>query len=246
MSDFHGVVHKNYKPYFQSLYDDMKARRDKSFFWPNGTQVYCGRQGSGKTISAVYHVMRLKLRYPNMILVTNLNISTLTPRHFYSKSELGLLLNTAREGVADSIAPLDPMTEYIAFKSIDQLSYALVGVNNQLKGVVYLIDEIHTYFNALDSKNIPMFVFTEISQQRKQRKLIIGTSQVFKRMALLFREQADNIISKPRKIGFFFHNRNIRNCFDTFQKVISANEQYNQTTFVPVQQLNKKGKISKR
>ena len=119
-----------------------------------------------------------------------------------------------------------------------------------------------------------MFVFTEISQQRKQRKLIIGTSQVFKRMALPFREQADNIIecftfygiltiqkvfqypyktdyddniiSKPRKIGFFFHNRNIRNCFDTFQKVISANEQYNQTTFVPVQQLNKKGKISKR
>ena len=62
---------------------------------------------------------------------------------------------------------------------MDELAIALTNVNNGFLGVIYIIDEIHTYFNSLESKNIPMFVFTEISQQRKQRKLIIGTSQLF-------------------------------------------------------------------
>ena len=121
----------------------------------------------------------------------------------------------------------------------------------------YLIDEIHTYFNALESKNIPMYVFTEISQQRKQRKLIIGTSQLFLRMAKPFREQCDSLIicnttfgvftsqkaydgmtleqdfdgslsGTIKKKGFFFHKRFIRNSFDTYQKVISGAEQYAQ------------------
>ena len=64
---------------------------------------------------------------------------------------------------------------YRKFSTIDELVELLVEVQNGKYGVVYLIDEIHTYFNALDSKGIPSYIFTEISQQRKQRKLIIGT-----------------------------------------------------------------------
>ena len=88
----------------------------------------------------------------------------------------------------------NPRKQYVLFNSMYTLERVLVGVNNGKFGVVYIIDEIHTYFNALDSKNIPMFVFTEISQQRKQRKLIIGTSQLFMRAAKPLREQCDNVI----------------------------------------------------
>lgn len=138
---------------------------------------------------------------------------------------------------------------------MEQLSIALTTVNNGYYGVIYIIDEIHTYFNALESKNIPMYVFTEISQQRKQRKLIIGTSQLFLRMAKPLREQCDNLIvcntllgivtfqkvydgmtlsqdfdgsliGNQKKSGFFFHNRKIRSAFDTYQKVVSGAEQY--------------------
>ena len=303
MSDYNSVVKKNPKMYLTPIYDDIQARRDKDFFWPTGTQIYCGKQGSGKTISAVYHILALKKRYPKMILISNLKLSTLTPHVFHTKGELRRLLNTSREGVEDSINPktlsssasstvlnsrskiseqtildstpngaviFNPATDYIQFSSMEQLSFLLVEVNNDRKGVVILIDEIHTYFNALDSKNIPMYIFTEISQQRKQRKCIIGTSQLFKRMALPFREQCDsmimcrtyfgvlttqkvydgdyktdyddNIISKPRKTGFFFHNRTLRNSYDTFQKVISGSDQYMQTIKVNIQEQNKKRK----
>lgn len=244
MSDYLGVLKKEFNIKPESIADDIKARKDINFFWPNGTQIYCGRQGSGKTLSAVHHVLRLKRRYPRAILVTNLRLKGMKEHRARSASVLKSFL-----------PELDSGTQYIRFNSLDELAVSLVAVNNGKYGVIYLVDEIHTYFNALDSKNIPMYVFTEISQQRKQRKLIIGTSQLFMRLAKPFREQCDsmivcntwlnfftyqraydgmtvdqdfngNLIGERKKTGWFFHTRKIRNAFDTFQKVVSANEQY--------------------
>ena len=70
----------------------------------------------------------------------------------------------------------------------------LTKYNNGEYGVIFLIDEIQLYFNSLQSKNINIDVMTQISQQRKQRKHIIGTSQVFGRMAKPLREQFSNVI----------------------------------------------------
>ena len=44
---------KEFKLYLDTLKQDLKNRHNKDFFAPFGTQVHCGRQGSGKTISAV-------------------------------------------------------------------------------------------------------------------------------------------------------------------------------------------------
>jgi len=238
------VIKKEYRPRVQSLRDDIVARRDKDFFWPTGTQVYIGRQGSGKTISAVKHVLKLLERYPKAKLVSNVALKPRVAVAFSNRNEL-----------RERSEALDPRRQYLRFNSLDQLAAALVEVNNGRHGVIYLIDEIHTYFNALESKNIPMYVFTEISQQRKQRKLILGTSQLFMRMAKPFREQCDSIIAchttfgifttttaydgmtieqdydgkitgTIKKRGFFFHDRKVRNAFDTFQKVVSGSEQY--------------------
>jgi len=242
MAGYTPVIKKSMAIYLEGLRDDLASRRDKEYFWPNGTQVYTGKQGSGKTISAVKHVLSLKFRYPKSLLVSNLilNKDVLKPRTFESKEELLVLLNE-----------IDYTKEYIVFQSVDDLHLVLVLCNNGKYGVIYLIDEIHTYFNALESKNIPMYVFTEISQQRKQRKLIIGTSQLFLRMAKPLREQCDNLIMCKTKFGFwtfqtaydgmtldqdydgklagnvkkrgwFFQTRDLRSSFDTYQKVSSA------------------------
>jgi len=242
------VVTKNSRPYIQSLRDDMKARKNKEFFWPTGTQVYCGWQGSGKTISAVKHLLDLKKRYPKSIIVSNIDLSVMTPHH------CGNNASQLKQFIVEN----DWTESYILFKTMDELAMCLTAVNNGHYGVIYVVDEIHTYFNALDSKNIPMYVFTEISQQRKQRKLIIGTSQLFLRMAKPFREQCDNLIfcstyfgvltiqrvfegatleqdfdgslkGNMRRVGWFFHTRKIRNAFDTFQKVVSGEIQFEQT-----------------
>ncbi len=78
--------------------------------------------------------------------------------------------------------------------------------NNGEQGVIYLIDEIHLYFNSLESKNINMDVMTQFAQQRKQRKHIVATSQVFGRMAKPLREQFSNIIVCTSILGVWQHN----------------------------------------
>jgi hypothetical protein len=241
------IVTKNIRPHLESLHDDIIARRNKDFFWPTGTQVYCGKQGSGKTISCVKHLLDLKKRYPKAIIVSNIQLKKYTPLRFQAnKKRLEDLL---------SHSEFAPTKHYILFGDMEELAIALTTVNNGFYGVIFIVDEIHTYFNALDSKNIPMYVFTEISQQRKQRKLIIGTSQIFLRMAKPLREQCDNLIicntiagvitfqkvfdgmslsqdydgglvGKQKRFGLFWHNREIRNAFDTYQKVVSGSEQY--------------------
>ena len=65
------------------------------------------------------------------------------------------------------------------FKELDNGEY----------GVIYLIDEIQLLFNSLESKNLDLNLFTTICQQRKKRKHIVGTSQVFNRISKGFREQ---------------------------------------------------------
>ena len=221
-------INKTFKFNFGVISDDLKNSKNKDYFKPSGVSVYVGWQGGGKTLSAVYHVDRLMSIFPKCKLVTN------------------IIFNNNLIDYSDRI---------IYFQSVDELAEKLVKVNNGECGVIYLIDEIQTYFNALDSKNIPPYVFTEISQQRKQRKLIIGTSQLWDRMAKPFREQANyeircntlfNVLTVQTVIdahtlkmddktgrsvgnvikrGWFFHNRRIRNMYDTYQKVISSSVQ---------------------
>lgn len=61
--------------------------------------------------------------------------------------------------------------------------------NNGDRGIIFLIDEIHTLFSSLESKNMPVSTLTVWSQNRKNRRLILGTSQRFTRAAKGLREQ---------------------------------------------------------
>jgi archaellum biogenesis ATPase FlaH len=122
----------------------------------------------------------------------------------------------------------------------------IVFDNNGIFGKVEVLDEIQNWFSSLQSKDFPPEMITEISQQRKQRKMIIGTSQVFSRVAKPIREQvtvlyrpitvggcltivrvsrpmvdSDGKIIKNRgsKIYFFIHSAELRNAFDTYKKI---------------------------
>lgn len=212
-------IKKSFHIYIDAIRQDIENSRDVDYFRPHGTQIFCGRQGQGKTISMVKCALDIKKRYPKCIIVTNLKLNV--------------------------------DFEYITFSTLEELSSVLTEVNNDKYGVLYLIDEIQNYFNSLESKGIPPWVFTEISQQRKQRKCIMGTSQLFLRVAKPFREQVDTLImcrcfynifnimwayrgdtlledfgkvsGELQKIGFYFQSRKLRDTYDTYQKISRAN-----------------------
>lgn len=62
-------------------------------------------------------------------------------------------------------------------------------LDNGYKGIILFLDEIQSEFNSLESRRIDPSWFTVISQQRKRRLLVVGTAQVFNRVAKCWREQ---------------------------------------------------------
>jgi len=93
----------------------------------------------------------------------------------------------------------------VQYTGLDCLKY----VNNNKMGVIFFIDEIHLELNSLESKNIPVEVMVEISQQRKQRKHIVGTSQRYIRMAKPLREQIRDIVACKCYFGVIQYNKYI-------------------------------------
>lgn len=73
----------------------------------------------------------------------------------------------------------------IPFTSYDQLSQ----LDNGIEGVIFLLDELHILWNSLESKNIPFSEMACFCQMRKARRVIVGTSQVYSRIAKPIREQ---------------------------------------------------------
>lgn len=98
--------------------------------------------------------------------------------------------------------PFDEKRVFV-FNNGDDLS----KYNNGEEGVIFLIDEVQLYFNSLQSKNINPDVMVQISQQRKQRKHIVCTSQVFGRMAKPLREQFSSVLVCKNYFGFFQFNK---------------------------------------
>lgn len=92
-----------------------------------------------------------------------------------------------------------PITnEVIKYKGFDDFK-----IENGIYGVIYILDEIHLILNSLESRGVPLSVIVELSQQRKQRKCILGTSQVYSRMAKPLREQIKNVIICKNLFGVF-------------------------------------------
>lgn len=163
-----------------------------------GTCIFCGAQGEGKTLSAVQYVLKLRKQFPRAILVSNVAIKDcpFNTEMYLDKDgeyrlrrlESGLCVNTDTI-LLDSLFPdFEPVN--IEYTGLEMLKY----INNLEYGVIFLIDEIHLELNSLESKNVDIEIMVEISQQRKQRKHIVGTSQVFMRMAKPLREQIHDVI----------------------------------------------------
>ncbi|MEM3713890.1 MAG: ATP-binding protein [Nitrososphaeria archaeon] len=163
------------------------------YFDADGLFIFVGSQGTGKTLSAVNYTCKLLEMYPNSKLVTNLLLSDYPIVTFDN-----YLINNYKQ-YGDEISNVDKDKVYD-----DYLKYNRVFpfnnnddfklYNNGQNGVIFFVDEIQLYLNSLESKNVNIETVAQISQQRKQRKHIVATSQVFGRMAKPLREQFSNVV----------------------------------------------------
>ncbi len=74
---------------------------------------------------------------------------------------------------------------------------------NGIYGEIDVIDEIQNWFCSMQSKDFPPDFLHIITQQRKVRRCIIGTSQVFNRVAKPLREQTQYLYQPITLLGCF-------------------------------------------
>lgn len=135
-------------------------------------------------------------------------------------------------------------SRFVNYEGIEQI----YKYDNGYEGIILFIDEIQTEFNSLESKNIDPSIFQIISQQRKRRLHVVGTTQLRSRLAKPWREQLmcsvncrnyfkrlqincieswdgvsedeDGTISpRKRSFYFFFHHPRDYSSYNTFEKV---------------------------
>lgn len=73
----------------------------------------------------------------------------------------------------------------IRYEGYEQIS----KLNNNYAGIILFLDEIQAEFNSLESRKIDPSWFSVICQQRKRRLHVVGTAQLFSRIAKPWREQ---------------------------------------------------------
>lgn len=191
------------KRFVSDLYE-----RNPNDFTGYGLWLYCGFQGTGKTLSVVHDLMKYKKMFPHLKIRTNMDYK-------YQDGEI-----TCGDD--------------------------LLNNNNGTFGQIEVIDEIQSWYSSLQSKNFPPHLIEEICQQRKQRKMIIGTAQVYSRVAKPLREVCAYVVCPKTYFGcltvcrvtkpqfwneekqeftkfirsyFFVHSDEIRNAYDTYKKI---------------------------
>jgi ATP-dependent Clp protease ATP-binding subunit ClpX len=149
---------------FYWWFQDIK-RYDKSKFKPYGLYMFCGRQGTGKTMGLVYTLERYRRMYPKVKIYSNMKYKYET-------------------------APLKSLNDLL-----DKSMY------NGKDGTIFVIDEIQNEFSCATSKDFPETLLSLITMQRKQKIVILATSQVFTRVAKPLREQCFFVIEAFTFLG---------------------------------------------
>lgn len=81
----------------------------------------------------------------------------------------------------------------------------IIQIRNGVKGVVFAIDELQNEYSSNAWKDFPEEILSQITQQRKQRIKIIGTSQVFTRVVKQIREQCFEVVECKTWLGRWTH-----------------------------------------
>ena len=120
----------------------------------------------------------------------------------------GCIIFEGRQGAGKSIGMIEfarrMQKEFPLAKCITNIGYkyedaklkswrTLINYKNGINGVIVVMDELQNWFSSNDSKNFPPEMLSVITQNRKNRRIILGTSQNFYLLAKAIRSQATEV-----------------------------------------------------
>lgn len=221
------------------------------------TKGYRFKKGQRNRVKKKGILRRLLIDAPRMAAM---DLIESDPEYFKHQ---GCIIFSGRQGAGKSIGMVEfamrMQEEYPLAKCISNMDYKyqdeklshwkkLIDYKNGKKGVIVVMDELQNWFSSNQSKNFPPEMLSVITQNRKNRRIILGTSQNFYLLAKAIRSQATEVRDcvtlarcitivrrrepildsegnvaewKNRGIYFFVHNKKLRDAYDTYSVVDS-------------------------
>ncbi|MCD8039802.1 MAG: zonular occludens toxin domain-containing protein [Lachnospiraceae bacterium] len=178
----------------------------------------------------------------------------------------GLIIFTGRQGNGKTSAlmqyAIDMLDRYPKAKCLSNTAFAyqdkklshwrqLIDYKIEHKGVIVIMDELQNWFGSNQSRNVPPEMLSVITQNRKNRRVILGTAQNFYLLAKAIRSQCTEIRQcvtfcgvltvvirrepvcdeagdvnemKFRGMYFFVHSERLRNSYDTWSTVAALSD----------------------
>ena len=175
----------------------------------------------------------------------------------------GMIIFEGSQGNGKTISAIqcarEMQRQYLKSKCITNLNYKyqnddlqhwsqLVDYINGIYGVIVVIDETQNWFSSTQSKNFPPEMLEVVTQNRKNRRVILGTAQNFYMLAKSIRSQttelrrcstlfgcltivrrfipildSDGNVKEFKKRGWYFyvHDDDLRNSYDTYHVIHS-------------------------
>ena len=238
------------------IFEHIKPKkRNNNFYFTYNDISYVIERPYNQDLSKEGFFHKIFISFPKQFVYDKL---TLNPNAF---GEYGIHMVCGKQGAGKTITVVYLLQEwkkkYPQLKIYTNMAYKyetgelnhwkeLIEKNNGIYGVVNVIDEIKTWWSNKESKDVPAEMLGEICQQRKQKKALIGTAQVFSEIAKPLRSQTHfvyipktffgclTIVRRTEAIyyndekdtftkwtGFFFfpHTKKLREAYDTYKRI---------------------------
>lgn len=190
---------------------------DKNLFREYGLRLYCGKQGSGKSIGIVYDLERFRRRYPKCKIYTNFGYRAQTA----PLNSLNDLLDSSKlNGTDGVIFAIDEIqNEFSSAASKDFPESLLSQITQQRKQRICILASSQ--------------VFTRIAKPlREQSFIVVDCKTVFGRYTKLRYISADDYLEyaenpnpkkrlklRPMKIITFVQTNALRNCYNSYELI---------------------------
>lgn len=178
----------------------------------------------------------------------------------------GLIIFEGRQGNGKTISMIEcarnMQKEFPKSKCLSNLNYKnqdyeldhwskLINFKNGIYGIIAIMDETQNWFSSNQSKDFPPEMLQTITQNRKNRRVILGTAQNFYLLAKAIRSQATEVRRcttllgcltivrrfepildsegkvvefKKRGMYFFVHDQELRDSYDTYHVIESLSK----------------------
>ena len=208
---------------FRSFREKLEV--DKRDLPPMGLRVYTGPQGAGKTLSMVHDALEMLARYPQMMLVTNLEIK---------------------------IEELKART--YSFEGAGGLRKALNACRNGENGILMLVDEFQLFASKKDGVSMDVFHAlcqqrkqrrfmmgtaqnwedVDVSTRKKVKEVVkcctiagkFQFDQVYDGYSIKWDNRENNWTCRKIGVSIFKHNTKLYSKYDTYAEVITNKDRF--------------------